>query len=134
MQTFQEVADQFGIRLILQFGSSVTGSMHPRSDLDLAVMLKEGGSPLRTLSEIRQALQDVYPDQPVDLAIINRADPLFLKKLTDNCRLLFGAPADLARLRMYAFKRYQDHGRFLALEKQFVAKRLVELSAGREPA
>jgi hypothetical protein len=31
-------------------------------------------------------------------------------------------------LRMYAFRRYQDHRRFLALEREYVARRLRALA------
>ncbi len=61
----------------------------------------------------------------MDLAILNHADPLFLKKVTEDCRLLFGAPKELARLNLYAFKRYQDHRRYFDLERHFVAKALT---------
>jgi len=54
----------------------------------------------------------------VDLGLLHHADPLFLKKVLENARLLAGSPRDLARLRMYAFRRYQDHRRFLRLERR----------------
>ncbi len=53
----EEIACAHGVVLLLQFGSTVSGRQHPRSDVDLAVL-------------------------------INRADPFFLKKITEDCRLL----------------------------------------------
>jgi predicted nucleotidyltransferase len=116
--------------LILQFGSSVTGKTHGRSDIDLAV--QRDGLPLsfRDYAELSHELQALFPNQEIDLAVLNRADPLFLKKVTEACHLLYGHPGDLQRLKIYAFKRYQDHRRYLDLERQFVAK---TLGAGREP-
>ena len=32
------IARAYGVRLLLQFGSSVTGKAHPRSDVDLGVL------------------------------------------------------------------------------------------------
>lgn len=125
----QEIARRLGIRLILQFGSTVSGTEHGRSDLDLAVMLEAADVPLRTLLEVRRALEELFPGREVDLALINRANPLLLKKITERCRLLFGSPEDLALLRLYAFKRYQDYRRFFDLERNFVAKRLAALCA-----
>ena len=69
-------------------------------------------------------LQSLYPDREVDLALLNRADPLFLRKITERCRLLYGAERALYELKMYAFKRYQDHRRYLALEREWVDKAL----------
>jgi predicted nucleotidyltransferase len=123
----RDLAEQYGIRLILQFGSTVTGREHEHSDLDLAIMQSRADLPLRSLLEIQQKAQALFPGREVDLAVINRADPLFLKKITERCRLLHGVPGDLARLRMYAFKRYQDYRRLLELERRFVAGRLAIL-------
>ncbi|MBA5867382.1 MAG: hypothetical protein GDA67_11895 [Nitrospira sp. CR1.3] len=126
----ERLARRKGIRLILQFGSTITEKSHACSDMDIAVMFERGDVPLRTLSEVSEELGELFPDREIDLAVLNRADPLFLKQITDRCRLLFGTPRELARLYLYAFKRYQDYRRFLALERQFVGDRLAALCAG----
>jgi predicted nucleotidyltransferase len=131
---FVELARRSGIRLVLQFGSTVTGIRHPLSDVDIAVQFDRADVPLRQLLEITEELQKLIPDQKIDLAVLNRADPLFLKQIVDRCLLLFGRSQDLARLRMYAFTRYQDYRRFLAIERQFVGDRLAALCNGlRDP-
>jgi len=71
----------------------------------------------------------LHPDHEVDVAIINHADPLFLKKITERCRLLYGSPRRLAELKIYAFKRYQDHRRYLALEREYVHRTLGRLAS-----
>lgn len=118
----QKVAERHRIRLMIQFGSTVTGQRHPRSDLDLAVLLDSPDLSMQTMLEIQESLQELFRGQTVDLAFINRADPLFLKKMVERCRLLYGDARDLARLRLYAFKRYQDHRRFLELERRYVER------------
>jgi len=125
----RELAQRFRIRLILQFGSTVTGRTHDRSDLDLAVKLDSADVSLQTVLEMQEALQTQFPGREVDLAILNRADPLFLKKIVESCRVLFGMPQDLARLRLYAFKAYQNFRPYLELERQSVARRLAALVA-----
>jgi predicted nucleotidyltransferase len=132
VQGLGEIARRFGIRLVLRFGSTVTGHTHGRSDVDLAVQLPSAGVSLQTVLEIQAALQPLFSGCEVDLAILNRADPLFLKKILDACRLLYGAPQDLARLRLYAFKAYQDFRPYLEMERRYVAARLAGLMA--EPA
>jgi predicted nucleotidyltransferase len=119
------LAKRYGIRLIVQFGSTVSGPVHERSDVDIGVLFSNADLDLYTLSEVRQGLQAFFPDREVDLAVINRADPLFLKKLMERARLLHGLPQDLQRLRLYAFKRFQDHRRFLELERRYVARELA---------
>jgi predicted nucleotidyltransferase len=124
-----ELAQRFGIRVILQFGSTVTGTTHEGSDLDLAVQLDTPAASLETILEIQEALQVQFPGRKVDVAILNRADPLFRKKIMEACRLLFGTFQDFARLRLYSFKIYQDFQPYLAIERQFVARRLSALVA-----
>lgn len=124
-----DLAQRFRIRMILQFGSTVTGITHNRSDLDLAVQLDSPNVSLQTILEIQEALQTQFPGREVDMAILNRADPLFLKKIVESCRVLFGMPQDLAHLRLYAFKAYQDFRPYLELERQSVARRLAALVA-----
>jgi predicted nucleotidyltransferase len=119
-----EIARRHGVRLLLRFGSSVTGRVHARSDADLGVLLDRPALSLAEHGALLSALQRQFPECPVDLAVLNRADPLFLKKVTEDCRLLHGDPGLLARLKIYAFKRYQDHRPYLELERRFVANAL----------
>lgn len=125
----RELAQRFGIRVILQFGSTVTGTTHDGSDLDLAVQLDSPAASLETILEIQAALQARFPGREVDVAILNLADPLFRKKIMESCRMLLGTAKDFARLRLYSFKTYQDFQPYLELERQSVAKRLSALVA-----
>ena len=126
-----DAARRHAIQLILQFGSTVDGPVHSRSDLDLAILLKDTDVSLERFGDIQQSLQACFPGRDVDLAIINRADPLLLKQILDRCRLLYGPIQTFQRLRLYAFKRYQDHRRFLDLERRFVNQTLDRLAAGQ---
>jgi len=110
-----QIAQRHGIRLLLQFGSTVSGQVHERSDVDLGVLL----------GDLDHDLHALFPGRKLDLAILNRADPLFLKQVTDNCRLLHGSEAELRRLKLYAFKRYQDHRKYLDLECRFVSQAIA---------
>jgi len=74
-------------------------------------------------------LGGLFPDREVDLGVINHADPLFLKKITEHCEILYGPVAELQRLRIYAFKRYVDHAKYFAMERDFAAKFVATASA-----
>ena len=125
----EAIARRHGVELLLAFGSTVTGHVHPKSDRDLAVLFDRPDVSFDELAELRHALQALDPGREVDLAVINRADPLFLKKITEACQLLHGSPRRLAELRMYAFRRYQDHRRYLVLEREYVHRTLDRLAA-----
>jgi predicted nucleotidyltransferase len=118
------IAEKHGIVLLLRFGSSVTGTLHERSDVDLAVLLERVPTSLAAHAELLRDLQQLFPDREVDLALLNRADPLFLRKITEACRLLYGSPGALQRLKIYAFKRYQDHRKYLEMERRYVERSL----------
>ena len=120
----EPIARRHGIELLLQFGSSVSGHVHPHSDLDLAVLLARVPETFDAQADLIADLQRLVPDREVDVAIVNRADPLFLRRIIDQCRLLYGSPRRLQELKIYAFKRYQDHRRYLAMERDYVAAHL----------
>lgn len=116
------VVEKFNIRMILLFGSAVARTRHARSDIDIAVSCEKPNLLLERFSELVFELQTLFPQGEVDIAIINLADPLFLKKILERCELLYGEESDLARLRIYAFKRYVDHKDFFRMEEEFACK------------
>ena len=115
------ICDRRGVSLLLQFGSTVSGQVHPGSDLDIAALFTESPT-LQQLADLAADLQAIVPDQRVDLAVLNRADPLFLRQITERCRLLHGSSRRLMEFKAYAFRRYQEHRRFLVLEREYVAR------------
>jgi predicted nucleotidyltransferase len=125
---FSPFAREHGVRLLLQFGSTVTGRVHAGSDVDLAVMLDRPPASLLEHGALAADLQALFPDREVDLAVLNHADPLLLKQVVDGCRLLYGDPGALSELRIYAFKRYQDHRSFLAMEREYVRRKVSAAS------
>ncbi|MDH5378919.1 MAG: nucleotidyltransferase domain-containing protein [Gammaproteobacteria bacterium] len=121
---FSKIAEKYGLRLILLFGSQAKGFTHAQSDLDIAVEFRGAAPEFKKQTELSSALQDIYPDQIVDLAILNRADPLFANQVTENCTLLYGDETHLAEVKAINYRRYIDHTRFFAMEKEYVRKRI----------
>jgi uncharacterized protein len=125
-----EIAVRHRVTLLLQHGSTVSGRVHANSDLDIAALFEADDFSLADVAALGADLQGLHPGQEVDVAVLNHADPLFLKQIVENCRLLYGSPRRLAELGMYAYKRYQDHRRFLALEQSYVKRALQRMGAG----
>lgn len=121
----EALARRHGVRVLLQFGSTVTGHDHARSDLDIAALF-DGEATFERVDALQADLQAVFPGRTVDLGVLNRADPLFLKKAVESARLLAGTPRSLAELRLSTFRRYQDHRRYLAMEEAHVGRFLAE--------
>lgn len=116
------VAEKHRFRIVLLFGSAATGREHARSDLDIAVLFEGDDLGFKEFSEACHDLQEVFPDRRVDVAAINHADPLFLKKILDRCVLLFGKESNLQEMKIFAFKRYQDHSRFFEMERAYAER------------
>jgi predicted nucleotidyltransferase len=123
------LANRHHVRLLLQHGSTVRGTTHAKSDLDLAVLMDGSRVSTDEYLNLASQLQQLFPGQEVDLVLLNHADPLLLKRVTDAAALLYGDPAHLRDLKLYAFKRYQDHRRFLAMERDYVRRKVA--AAGR---
>lgn len=120
----EAIARRHGARLLLQFGSTVTGREHAKSDVDVAVLF-DGEPSFARLDALLAELEPAFPGRAVDLGVLNRADPFFLKKVLESARLLAGSPRALAELRIRAFRRYQDHQRYLAMEEEHVDRFLA---------
>ena len=52
-----------------------------------------------------------------------------VRKITETCHLLHGSPRALQRLKIYAFKRYQDHRKYLEMERRYVEHSLTDRAA-----
>jgi len=127
MPSFAEIAERHGAALIVQYGSTVAGPTHAASDVDIGVLYDGPLPSLLDQGGLIEDLQQCFSGRQVDLATLDRADPLFLKKVLESCRLLAGSPRRLAELKLYAFKRYQDHRRYLPLERAYVDRVLATL-------
>jgi len=121
---FEAISRRHGVLLLLQFGSTVAGREHATSDVDVAVLF-DGEPTFARLDALLADLQPLFQDREVDLGMLNRADPLFLKKVLENARLLAGTPRALAELRLRAFRRYQDYRRYHAMAAEHVDRFLA---------
>ena len=121
-QRLAEVADDLGIELLVQFGSTVSGTSRAGSDVDLGVLVTTPPSSFGEHADLAAALQQFYPGQEIDLVVLNHADPLLLKQVTEQGVLLCGVPNRWKEFQLFAFKRYQDHRRFLQMERDYVAR------------
>ena len=120
----KKIAKKYKIKLILMFGSEVNKKTHKMSDVDIGVLLEKSGFSFTKYSSLMENFQKIFPGREIDLAIINNADPLFLKKIFENCQLLFGKKEELAKLKLYSFHQFCDYQKYFDLEREF-AKRFL---------
>ena len=121
MRSIAGMARKRGLSLVVLFGSVAADAARTDSDIDIAVKFV-GGDPglLRTL-EVQEEISGLFRGRKIDLSVLNRADPLFMKKIAERCEILFAEPGEAEAFLLMAFKRYQDHRKYLDMERDFVA-------------
>ena len=122
-QKLESIRQKHKLALILMHGSNVTGKTHPKSDLDIAVLAKNPQqtiNPFKLISDLTKALNV----NNVDLSNLTHADPLLLKTVTTNCQLLSGTQAQLDKLKLTTFHRYNNYLPYLKQEQEFVSSNL----------
>ena len=117
-----DIARRHGLALVVRFGSTVAGGTHGGSDIDFGILFEHPPASLDAELDAIADLQAVGEGTPVDVTVLNRADPLLLKQVSDGGILEYGSERRFDAFRRHAFKRYQDHRRFLEMERQYVER------------
>jgi len=73
------------------FGSAIKGTAGPRSDVDVAVLLREGLSPEEMFEQRLQLLVDLdaFSDREVDVVILNTAPLLLQQQVLKYGRVIY---------------------------------------------
>jgi predicted nucleotidyltransferase len=66
-----EIAKKYQPHQIILFGSHATGKAHDHSDVDLMVVMPDGGDPLQTAAEISR---NISSNLPVEIIVRDPAD------------------------------------------------------------
>ena len=114
-----DIARRHGLSLVLLFGSAAAGNARQDSDIDIAIKFRDGDVGLRRTLEIQREISALFGGKEVDLALLNRADPLFMKKIAERFISLHGEPGEIEAFLLLSFRRYQDHRKYLDMERDF---------------
>jgi predicted nucleotidyltransferase len=104
--TIESIARQYGIDLLVLFGSHATGRAHAKSDVDLAY---QSHPPLSLRDEARLILDlsPVFKTEYIDIVNIAAAPPLLRYAIfKDGVPLFEGVESAFASYGAYAFKQY----------------------------
>lgn len=85
---YRRLRDDPRVQAIYLFGSTATGETHPRSDIDLAVLLD---APISLGDELRMraiAVEELHRDD-IDFVVLNHATPLLRYEVVTRGRRLF---------------------------------------------
>jgi len=113
-------------RLIIAFGSQVSGKTHSDSDFDFAV-LKEKHMTLSDHVKISEYLARRFGinEDKIDLIDLNTASPLLMYEVAQKGKLVEGGDFDFTRFKIRAWKTYLDTAKFRRLGEQMI-KRYAE--------
>ena len=115
-----------GCRLIVLFGSAAREEQRVAEDVDLAVL---GMRPLDPVAVTNRLIRELGA-QRVDVADLNRADPLLLAAVArDGVPLFEATPGEFARFTSLAVRRYADTRKFREAEREELRDRLARGSA-----
>ncbi|MCD6554099.1 MAG: nucleotidyltransferase domain-containing protein [Anaerolineae bacterium] len=103
------VCQEYGIELVVLFGSRATGHAREGSDYDVGVLRQEGIIPAEDFLKLAYRLSQVLGMGNVDLVDLRRASPLLKYEATRAAQVLYEArPAAFNIFRVLAWKQYQD--------------------------
>lgn len=120
------IAKRFHLKLVLIFGSQIQGKTHSQSDLDIGVFVKKELS-WKELSSLLEKLGQIF-QKKIDVAFLNKADPLFLWRIMQKCILIYGEKRDLDELKRKAFHQFCDFKPYFRLEEKTAFKFIKNLS------
>ncbi|RLC38237.1 hypothetical protein DRH27_02780 [Candidatus Falkowbacteria bacterium] len=126
-----QIAKKYNLKLIILFGSFASGKTHKESDLDIAIQYKRepGSSAFNDELALIGEFTKIFNGKKVDLCLINRANPLLLKQINQNCVLLYGDLSDFYNFKIYAFNRYNDYKIYFKMESDFVKKQVKKINS-----
>lgn len=113
------------LALILLHGSQVAKKLHQKSDLDIAVLPEKGVN--FDLLELIADLNRAFGTDRVDIVNLSRADPLPLFAVSKKSKLLSGNKDIYQKLKLKAFRKYNDYLPYLEKERVLVLKKLKSL-------
>lgn len=114
----RRVARRLGLRLVVLHGSRAEGREEMDSDIDLAVLADGEVDALRRL-EIYQQLGEVVTAAPVDISLLNGAQPTFLEVVAETGQPLFEArEGEFLRFRSQALGMFSDAAKWEEAQRQ----------------
>ena len=114
-----ELAEKYGLSLVLLFGSQATGKTHPKSDVDIAFLTEKRLDLMDTI-KLQMVFSETQKIKDLELVDIKNAGPLLLKQIAEKSVLLYENKKDsfpFYNFKIYAFKIFMESKRLFDLQK-----------------
>lgn len=117
----KDILADFGLELLILFGSYENKNFNEDSDLDLAVKVKNVEQLKKEQLDILNQISALFSQIPVDLILLNHADPLIKFKIASEGKLLFQNEKGLfEKFQVRAAAEHNDARKFYQLDKKFI--------------
>lgn len=114
-------------KLIIAFGSRVTGNSSDESDYDFAV-LPNTELTLSDRTDIAEYIANKYMinEDKIDLIDLSCASPILKFEIAQKGKLIEGNTFDFTRFKVHAFKQYADTAKFRKIRSSILLKDYVK--------
>ena len=125
-EKIKQIAQKYNLKLVLLFGSQVSGYLNRESDVDIAFL------PSKKLTfkqdyTLNYEFTNVFGTDKVDTVNLKTAPPLLMKQIIDNCQILYQLkPMVFDYFEAYARQRYQEAAPLFEMTEKAI-KRFVGL-------
>jgi predicted nucleotidyltransferase len=125
-EQLQLIAQKFGVRLIVLFGSVARGKIHEESDIDIGVLTDRPITFNKRL-KLWYELSSLFRAD-IDLAMLNHAEPVFGFQVARDGKLLFERDKFVwENWRSYKIRQYWDTKKFRDDLERYLARRVKEM-------
>jgi len=119
-----ELADKYGLSLVLVFGSQTTGKTHPQSDVDIAY-LSDNLLDLMEESALSVALMQIFKTNFVDIVSLRNASPLLQKEIADSAIVAHESRKSLFNeFVINAVKKYFETKKLFKIRSEYVSHKI----------
>lgn len=112
----RKIAEEYGLKLVVIFGSFAAGKSRKGSDLDIGILAPREISFENQIDLINKFSQ-VFKKN-IDSTNLATANPLLLFEATKNVLPVYGENSELAKLKLKAFHAYNDYLPFFRMERE----------------
>jgi len=117
----KEILDDYDLQMLILFGSYAGENFTKNSDIDLAVRVSHFKSLKENQLQILNQLSLLFEHHPVDLILLNHADPLIKFKVASERKLLYQSEENLfENFQVKAAAEHNDALKFYQLDKKFI--------------
>jgi predicted nucleotidyltransferase len=100
-----DLARKRSLSFVVLFGSQATGSTHPKSDIDIAVISKNNIDKCRIASDF----EDIFKREDVEVVNLANASPTLMHEVVKDGKLLFeDREGEFLKWKLYAIWVWMD--------------------------